>query len=612
MAERNLFPVNLVRSISSGRCLLFVGAGLSKLAHDLPTWFEFIDKLRRELPEDLEESGATREMVEKYHLEFIEYVKNNYAPQYSAMVNKMLSHPPGAGLPGNLHKTLFKLPWAAIITTNLDCAIEDAYYELGREVTIIKSEEEISRVGLSHNPTIIKMHGSVGTGSQVLTQSEYLDFDTKSYAMRAMILSLFSQYPLLILGAGLSDPNFIKLYSIAHSVLGSFKHKAYYISNGVPKFLESVWGKRGMTFIDVKPYKLERWVINLEARTSTLRVDLNSKASATAVSIFAKERALEYLAEALNDYNELQQRYVWTIQISDYGWFTKPWEETLYIPLRTWIRKLLSVNNNITLGYCAPGPHAPALICGDTMINRLSKIYIYDICSEVVEKAREIIFDRISNERKTEVIGRILDLSGGAGIALSKFYSKLIELPSLEEMVKELNKQDNIDKILSEINLNDSLYEGELLDVIYSEMVASFTGTPPLIALRTKLFKMYSKEQDQKIQNVLSAASRFWRKYNDVVYPKHIKLLRSLTKLNGIIAVAVDTSKIYDDGTIEKSFSKGLPSVTDGVERIEMINPIEWRDHESEFIVKISGRDVNDFKAHKHSVELVAYKVVSK
>jgi hypothetical protein len=86
------------------------------------------------------------------------------------------------------------------------------------------------------------MHGSPDSQAQVLTLSEYQAFDLKSNAMKALVLSYLLRHPILIVGAGLTDPNFLKLYSIVHESFGRFHHPAFYVSDDMPAFCEKRLG----------------------------------------------------------------------------------------------------------------------------------------------------------------------------------------------------------------------------------------------------------------------------------------------------------------------------------------------------------------------------------
>ena len=84
-----------------------------------------------------------------------------------------------------------------------------------------------------------------------MTRFEYLEFDQRRHVMKAVVLSLFNQFPTLILGAGLTDENFLRIYGIAHSAMGLFKHHAFYVGAGLPQYVQDVWAKRQLIYIPV-------------------------------------------------------------------------------------------------------------------------------------------------------------------------------------------------------------------------------------------------------------------------------------------------------------------------------------------------------------------------
>jgi hypothetical protein len=151
---------DLVSAVAEGRCVLFVGSGLSKHTHELPTWLDFIKRVRKTLSQSHgEAAGANEKNVNRYPLEYLQYAKEYYAVQYQDAVQQELHVPPGTTVP-RAHELIAALPWAAVITTNLDNLLEYALEREQRKVVTVEAEEDLSKVGLSPGALLLlKMHG---------------------------------------------------------------------------------------------------------------------------------------------------------------------------------------------------------------------------------------------------------------------------------------------------------------------------------------------------------------------------------------------------------------------------------------------------------------------
>ena len=80
----------------------------------------------------------------------------------------------------------------------------------------------------------------------------------------------------------------------------------------------------------------------------------------------------------------------------------------------------------------------------------------------------------------------------------------------------------------------------------------------------------------------------------------------------GLALVAVDTEKIYDDGSNTifsfptKEPNERLRETKTPLRRIDT-KDFPWRDHAFAFEAKINGMPIDDFKRHSHKVYLYTY-----
>jgi hypothetical protein len=626
------FPAELVRSIAEGRCVLFVGSGLSKHTHDLPTWNEFIKRLRSNLAEyHGDEVDASGENLESYPLEYLEYLKENFGPQYQAALQEELEVRVGGPIQ-RAHELIVDLPWAAIITTNLDTLLEQAFESEQRDYVIVDTEESLANVGIADGTLVLKMHGSVrDSDSQVLTRFEYLEFDRKRHAMKALVLSLFTQFPTLVIGAGVTDPNFLKIYGIAHSAMLRFKHKAFYVGSGLPRFVQKVWANRKLEYIEVPHKGLTPWLTELKGRVVTARSGQLGRRPSAFVNHYLKEAALLSLAEMLHDYRALQQRYLDQVHIPDYGWFTEPWDKSLYGRLRSAVQRAVEElrsegDSHLAMLYIAPGPHAP--LFSDEGARRwaarnVNRLALMDILSSVVFAAESNLKGQLDGQ--IEIKPFIVDLTGGCGDALCNVLHELIREDSPEQVLKGIEETEMLlERVLGAEHIPQviaSVIQAvraagflEPADVTYSEMVASFMATPPLMAFRSALYAKFAPlaEGADWFEQIMDRAERLWRVFNDRAYILHVGIMRELTRPGGLILVALDVEKRFTEpGTTSiNSFSTAEPQVPSEwlLERDQRFEAdTMWRDHEHGFSVRVAGITIRDFLPHEHRVKMYAY-----
>ena len=149
---------SLIKSIATKKCVLLVGSGLSRNTHRLPTWNDFVSRIKDSIGDDENESDSTHENLQNYRLEYLEYIKNSNPVLFDNAVKDILQ-PTNNQPVHDIHKIISEIPWAAVITTNLDTLIEDAFKHYHVKHIVVDGEQSIVNVGNESGTLIIKMHG---------------------------------------------------------------------------------------------------------------------------------------------------------------------------------------------------------------------------------------------------------------------------------------------------------------------------------------------------------------------------------------------------------------------------------------------------------------------
>ena len=206
-------PLTLSRYIAEGRCVLFVGAGLSAPA-GLPGWGKLLGKMvqqvrdqapgRPDLPQldSLLNSGR--------FLQVADYCRERLGDAQYFMFLKEQLKPTAKGIPPT-HQTITKLPFRAIVTTNYDKLLERAYGLLTEDTPPILTHDEEAALGVSlfDNPFfILKAHGDIGNPeSIILTSRDYRKITHERPAFSSVFSALLMTNAVLFLGYSLGDPD---------------------------------------------------------------------------------------------------------------------------------------------------------------------------------------------------------------------------------------------------------------------------------------------------------------------------------------------------------------------------------------------------------------------
>ena len=114
-------------------------------------------------------------------------------------------------IPSEVHKELWNLPFASIITTNYDTLLESAYSGRKGDLPLTFTPGDYSAVPISRRsgePHLFKLHGSLNNpGSIVFGRADYRRLNLRTGRLYAYLMSVFSQNTVLFLGYSLTDPD---------------------------------------------------------------------------------------------------------------------------------------------------------------------------------------------------------------------------------------------------------------------------------------------------------------------------------------------------------------------------------------------------------------------
>jgi signal transduction histidine kinase/CheY-like chemotaxis protein len=229
-------PPELLNKIENHECAAFVGSGFSALA-GLPNWETLIIRLLEKCPASelgKEDKKALLGMAESGRLsDLADFVRSSLKPKtFRDILVKMLD--PSDIRPTEAHKTLAAIPFSAIITTNYDHLLEDAYTKVyGGRYARSYTYTNISALGnlvAEKQFFILKAHGTVEDPDNIIfSRSDYQRVMVNAPAYRTFFSSLFATRTFLFIGYSLSDPDLTMILEDLANIFRGFCQVHYAI-----------------------------------------------------------------------------------------------------------------------------------------------------------------------------------------------------------------------------------------------------------------------------------------------------------------------------------------------------------------------------------------------
>lgn len=218
---------------------VMVGAGFSRCAASsvdsrkkLPLWGDFAQILAQEL------NSTTKDplrLAEEYKAFFGLQALND-------LIRKTINDK--AWQPSDLHKSLLKLPWADILSTNWDTLLERTSEVIHEPVySIVSKQDDLS---CARAPRIVKLHGTIDVSQDfIFTQEDYRKYPQRHAAFVNFARQVFIENELCLLGFSGEDPNFLQWAGWVRDHLSNHARRIYLVgalnlSSAQRKYLESI------------------------------------------------------------------------------------------------------------------------------------------------------------------------------------------------------------------------------------------------------------------------------------------------------------------------------------------------------------------------------------
>jgi hypothetical protein len=199
----------LVQQIRAGRCVLFIGSGLSG---QLPSWVDLL----RDLAADLGQiPPATFELKEALNLAE-DFLWKRGGNQLAVEIRRRYSDYDRAEVsPTHAHYLLLALPLRLLITTNYDDLLERTLTALRTHHQLVLRDQDVIHTGGADPLCLVKFHGDPsadGGRGLVLARGQYEAFRVQHPGLALLLSGSLLNQTFLFVGYSRVDPNFQEIF----------------------------------------------------------------------------------------------------------------------------------------------------------------------------------------------------------------------------------------------------------------------------------------------------------------------------------------------------------------------------------------------------------------
>ena len=230
----------LVSYLRERRCILFVGAGLSRPA-GYPGWGELMRQVVEATSVQLGDAAGKEELesllAQSKFAEVADQCRTLLGRTFfGRLLRSILAR--SVQPPEDTHRAIVQTPYACVVTTNFDTLLEDAFakwsdFGIPRAPTGMELAQHGTLL-LDGAFFVLKAHGTIhDDASMVFTSEDYRRITHANPAFQAVMSSLLLSHAVLFVGYSLGDPNFRLLMDSQLSTFGSDAPPRYALMENV-------------------------------------------------------------------------------------------------------------------------------------------------------------------------------------------------------------------------------------------------------------------------------------------------------------------------------------------------------------------------------------------
>lgn len=231
---RKIFPDSLVNEFARGRCVLFLGAGISATAESddgrhPPDWGNFICGAIDLIPTKKIQGEARRYLrVGSNTLALQSVINGSSRADYLDYVEGHFNDP--RYKPSKIHTIIEELGAKIVITTNFDSIFDNYCRNIANQgfKVITYDNESLLDALRSDASLIIKAHGSIDNPqNMIFSKADYHRAKKKYWRFYEVLKSIFMINTIVFLGCGMEDPDLLEI--LEEVKITSTQEKPHYL-----------------------------------------------------------------------------------------------------------------------------------------------------------------------------------------------------------------------------------------------------------------------------------------------------------------------------------------------------------------------------------------------
>lgn len=213
MSKKIMWPEGLIEDLGRGRCIIFLGAGISASAKDTSgnrpkAWKEFLLYVNEKYITSKKDKTYIKKLINNGQFLMALQIIYDLVDRgtYNTIIEKEYKEPDYK--PSKIHEIVSNIDPKMIITTNFDIIYEKAVPTQAITPVVYNSSSNFADLIRSNSKVLVYAHGNVrGIRDTIFTKKQYYEAKRDNPEFYEILQAVFMTNTILFLGCGLCDPD---------------------------------------------------------------------------------------------------------------------------------------------------------------------------------------------------------------------------------------------------------------------------------------------------------------------------------------------------------------------------------------------------------------------
>jgi hypothetical protein len=208
------WPNDLVEDLAARRCVLFLGAGVSKNSKNAMNerpkdWVEYLRSLAA-LISDTQKRAEVLGCIDEWDLLTACELARMHLRNDIFKRHLLAEYSDKAFEPAEIHDSIIKIDSRFVLTTNFEKLYENRANQVQQNTVIVKNyyDPDVADVFRRSQRAVLKIHGTIDSPDQtIFTRSSYARARIEYAHFYKLLDALFTTHTFVFLGASMRDPD---------------------------------------------------------------------------------------------------------------------------------------------------------------------------------------------------------------------------------------------------------------------------------------------------------------------------------------------------------------------------------------------------------------------